>query len=228
MEEERALAVLGAVAGAHRNRDADGVWLGGLASRLENECGGGRPASFGFTTGDELLGVLPADADPLAAVLRAALGAGARPMRWACAWGAVDPAGVAPGRRTGPAVDAAREALEAARLSRERLVILTGNPGADELLAGMAPALMELLDGLTEHQRIVAGMALLDGMRQAEVAQRLGIRRATASVAFGRARVNSIGRLCEVMRRTCEAAAVALADEAEEAAEAGEAAGSNT
>jgi hypothetical protein len=214
MEEERAVVLLADVAGAHRNRAEEAVWLLELAATLAETYGVERLAAFELTAGGELVGLLSADADPLVAVLRAALGQGARPVRWVCAWGVVEPGDGPAARRTGPAVTAAQEALENARVSRERLVILTGNPGADALLAGMAPALVDLLDGLTEHQRVVAGMALLDGMRQAEVAERLGIRRATTSVAFGRARVNSIGRLCEAMRRTCEAAAAALAGEA--------------
>ena len=159
-------------------------------------------------------GLLSPDADPLVAVLRAALGPSSRPIRWACVWGGVDQGEGPATQRTGQAFLAAREEIVAARSARERLVIRTGNPGADRLLEGMTPALADLLDGLTDHQRVVAGLALLDGMRQAEVAERLGIRRATVSVAFSRARVNSIGRLCGAIRKTCEAASAAAADAA--------------
>ena len=51
----------------------------------------------------------------------------------------------------------------------------TGESAADELLAGMAPALVDLLDGLTDRQRAVARMALLDGLRQSEVAGKLHV-----------------------------------------------------
>ena len=197
-----------------RDRVETTAWLRDLVAALDGAYGELRLAPFDFTQGDELQGLLAADADPLVAVLRAALSSGARPIRWVCVWGAVD-AGEGPAtQRTGPAFLAARETIAEARSARERLVILTGNPGADALLAGMAPALMDLLESLTPHQRLVAGLALLDGMRQAEVADRLGIRRATTSVAFGRARVNSIGRLAAAIRGTCEAATAAAADSA--------------
>jgi hypothetical protein len=220
MEEDRALVLLGAVAGSHRNRAGESAWLLELTAALQEACGELRLAPFALTPDDEVLGLLTAGADPLAAVLRAALGPGGRAVRWVCVWGAVNPGEGLSTQRSGQAFATAREALVAARSARERLVILTGNPGADALLAGMTPALVDLLDGLTEHQRVVAGLALLDGLRQAEVAERLGIRRATTSVAFARARVNSIGRLSAAIRKTCEAATAAAADAAADEAEA--------
>jgi hypothetical protein len=214
MEESRALVLFGDVVRSTRDRVETAAWLRDLVATLDEAYGDLRLAPFDFTQGDELQGLLAAEADPLTAVLRAALGGGARPVRWVCVWGAVD-AGEGPAtQRTGQAFLAAREAIAKARSARERLVILTGNPGADVLLAGMTPALVDLLEGLTDHQRVVAGLALLDGLRQAEVAERLGIRRATTSVAFARARVNSIARLSAVIRKTCEAASAAAADAA--------------
>ena len=214
MEETRALVLFGDVVRSGRDRVEAAAWLRDLVATLDEAYGELRLAPFDFTQGDELQGLLTPDADPLVAVLRAALGPGARQVRWVCVWGGVDPGQGPATQRTGQAFLAAREAIEGARQARERLVILTGNPGADALLGGMAPALVDLLDGLTEHQRLVARLALLDGLRQAEVAERLGIRRATTSVAFGRARVNSIGRLSAAIRRTCEAASAAEADAA--------------
>jgi predicted DNA-binding protein (UPF0251 family) len=58
-----------------------------------------------------------------------------------------------------------------------------------------------MLDGLTERQRTVARLALIDEMRQSEVADRLKVRRATISVSFSRARVRSLQRLVAGMRR---------------------------
>jgi DNA-directed RNA polymerase specialized sigma24 family protein len=60
---------------------------------------------------------------------------------------------------------------------------------------------MDLLDGLTERQRTVARLALIDELSQSEVADRLRIRRATVSVSFSRARVRSIQRLVAGIRR---------------------------
>jgi DNA-directed RNA polymerase specialized sigma24 family protein len=96
---------------------------------------------------------------------------------------------------------AARSAIAEARAGHERLVILTGQPDVDALLANLAPALVDLLDGLTARQRTVARMALIEDMRQSEVADRLNVRRATISVSFNRARVRSLQRLVAGIRR---------------------------
>ena len=66
--------------------------------------------------------------------------------------------------------------------------MITGAEPADTLLADLAPVLAELLRGLSTRQRTVARLALLDGLRQAEVAERLDVSRATVSVTYGRAR----------------------------------------
>lgn len=78
------------------------------------------------------------------------------------------------------------------------LAIRTGDPRSDELLDSLAPLLAELLAGLTERQRTVARLLLVERLRQADVAQRLGIRRATVSVMAGRLR--SIERLVRTLR----------------------------
>ena len=103
-------------------------------------------------------------------------------------------------QRTGRAFVGARDAIEAARAGHERLVIVTGRSEEDYLLAGMTPALADLLEGLTQRQRDVARLALIEGLRQSEVAERLGVRRATISVSFGRARVQSVQRLVAAIR----------------------------
>jgi hypothetical protein len=218
VEESRALVLIGDVIASRKDRIATTAWLRDLVADLDTAYGERRLAPFGFGLGDQVQGLAAEDADPLLAVLRAALGPGARRIRWVCLWGEVDRGDGPATERTGPAFLTAREAVEAARSAHERLLIRTGNAGADQLLAGMAPALVDLLDGLTAHQRVVAGLALLDGLRQAEVAERLRIRRATVSVAWSRARVNSIGRLAEAMRMTSAAALAALRDEAGEKA----------
>ncbi len=202
----RGLVLFGDVVRSRSDRVETAAWLRDLVAILDHTYGSARLADFDFTQGDELQGLLAPDADPTRAILQASLGPGARDTRWVCVWGQVDPGEGPTTQRTGQAFIEARQAIADARTSRERLVIRTGDPAADELLAGMAPALVELLEGLTDHQRTVAGLALLEGLRQAEVAERLGIRRATVSVAFGRARVNSIGRLASAIARVCAGA----------------------
>lgn len=200
MDEIQGLVVFGDVVGSRRNASASADWLRGLVEELDAAYGEQRLAPFGFTQGDELQGLLVADADPLVAVLHAALGPAARPIRWACVKGGVDPGEGPATQRTGRAFVGARDAIEAARAGHERLVIVTGRSEVDDLLAGMTPALADLLEGLTQRQRDVARLALIEGLRQSEVAERLGVRRATISVSFGRARVQSVQRLVAAIR----------------------------
>jgi DNA-binding CsgD family transcriptional regulator len=193
------VVLLGDVVGSRHDRAGSTAWLRDLVAELDSAYGDARLAPFGFTQGDELQGLLAPAADPLAAVLRAALGPGRRQMRWVIARGEVDPdpiAGKSPAtERTGPAFVVARENIDAARAGHERLVILTGRTDVDLLLADMTPALVDMLDGLTERQRSVARLALIEDLRQSEVAERLKVRRATISVSFSRARIRSLQRL---------------------------------
>ena len=115
-------------------------------------------------------------------------------------------------QRTGRAFLAARDAIEAARAGHDRLVIRTGQAEADELLAGMTPALADLLEGLTPRQRAVARLALIEGLRQSEVADRLGVRRATISVSFRRARVQTLQRLVAAIRKVYSSASAQAGD----------------
>ena len=91
--------------------------------------------------------------------------------------------------------------MKSARAVHDRLVLRTGRDDTDELLADMTPALADLLEGLTARQRVVARLALIDALRQSEVAERLGVRRATISVSFGRARIQSLAGLVAAIRR---------------------------
>lgn len=206
MEESAALVIFGDAIGSRKARVETAAWMRDMVSELDEAYGDVRLAPFGFAQGDEVQGLLAPEADPLVAILQTALNPNARPIRWVCLWGLVDPGDGPATERTGSAFLAARQAIQVARASRERIVIRTGYGAADELLDGMTPALADLLDGLTKHQRLVARMSLLEGLRQADVAERLGIRRATVSVAVGRARVHSIGRLAGAIRSTCAAA----------------------
>jgi DNA-directed RNA polymerase specialized sigma24 family protein len=91
-------------------------------------------------------------------------------------------------------------------------VIRTGRAEADELLAGMTPALVDLIEGLTPRQRVVTRLALIDGLRQSEVADRLGVRRATISVSFGRAKVQTLQRLVAAIRKVYSSAGAQASD----------------
>jgi RNA polymerase sigma factor (sigma-70 family) len=205
MTDRLGLILFGDVVGSRRDSAGTTAWLRNLVVELDGVYAADRLARFAFTQGDELQGLLAPTADPITAVLHAALGSGGRRMRWVVVRGEVDsdPAGDdAPAtERTGPAFVVARQAIEEARTSHERLVVMTGRVETDALLSELAPALIDLLDGLTERQRTVARLALIEDMRQSEVAERLNVRRATISVSFSRARVRSLQRLVAGIRR---------------------------
>jgi transcriptional regulator len=57
-----------------------------------------------------------------------------------------------------------------------------------------------MLRRLTDRQREVARLGLLDGLRQSEIADRLEVARATVSVAEKRADVRSLERLLRAVR----------------------------
>jgi DNA-binding CsgD family transcriptional regulator len=154
-----------------------------------------RLASFAFTQGDELQGLLAPDADPFRAILLAALRPDARELRWAVVAGDVDPGSGPAVERTGRAFFAARESIARARAHRDGLVALTGDLSADERLADLGPLLAALLADLTPRQREVARLILVDDRRRSEVADQLGVSRATVSVIADRARVRHLARL---------------------------------
>jgi hypothetical protein len=210
MTAQTALVLFGDVVGSRRDSVGSTAWLRDLVAQLDDEYAGSRLAPFGFTQGDELQGLLAPEADPMKAVLLAALGPEQRHMRWVAFRGSIDvdpAAGDAPAtERTGPAFVAARETIATARAGRDKLVIVTGQPDVDELLADLCPALADLLEDLTGRQRIVARLALIDDLRQSEVADRLRVRRATISVSFSRARIRSLQRLVAGIRRVYSSA----------------------
>ncbi len=205
MTTTRGLVLFGDVLGSRRDSSGSTAWLRDLVAELDVAYGGERLAPFGFTGGDEIQGILVPEADPFRAFLLAALGPGALRVRWAAVRGDVDPDptdGRAPAtERTGAAVAAARDAMAKARSGHDRLVIVTGGAGVDALLADLTPALVDMLDGLTPRQRTVARLALIDDLRQSEIAERLEVRRATISVSFSRARIRSLERLVAATRR---------------------------
>ena len=99
----------------------------------------------------------------------------------------------------GPNVQAAAIWAEALLEDRARahdeLVVRSGDPHTDALIADLAPALVALLRHLTDRQRTVGRLLLVDGLRRSEIAERLGISRPTVSVMVDRARLVEIGRV---------------------------------
>src|SRR4051794_1223092 len=131
-------------------------FLRALRDELELAYSNRRLAPSGFTQGDELQVLLVPGTDPFQAVLRAALRADARGLRWAIVGGEVLPGSGPATERTGPAFVAARELLERAKLRRVGLLATTGDPASDTLLDELGPVLASLLEELTDRQREVA------------------------------------------------------------------------
>jgi DNA-binding CsgD family transcriptional regulator len=195
------VVLFGDVVRSRRDSRGSTAWLRTLTAELtEAYAPDERLAPFEFTQGDELQGLLSPAADPMAAVLRGSLHAAAIPMRWVIVRGAVDPGHGPATQRSGPAFIAARERLAAASTRRERVAIVSGDVETDSLLDGLAPLLGELLADLTDRQRVIARLLLVEGLRRSEAAERLGVSRATVSVAADRAHLRSIGELARVMR----------------------------
>jgi hypothetical protein len=158
-----------------------------------------RIAPFAFTQGDEIQGLLAPGADPFRAVVRAALVSDARSVRWAVVAGEVEP-GTGPAiERTGPAFHAARSVLGEAKAHRDGLRAVSGDGPTDDLLRDLAPLLEALLDRLTDRQREAGRLMLVDGLRQSDVAARLGVSRATVSVMAERAGIRHIERLARAL-----------------------------
>lgn len=191
----RATVVFGDVVDSRRD-PGSAQFLRALREDLDAAYPGAeRLAGFAFTQGDEIQGLLAPGADPICAILHAALRPDARTIRWVVVAGAVEPGSGPATERTGPAFHAARELLERARARRDGLIARTGDPAADALLDQVGPLLPALLDDMTPRQREVARLVLLDGLRQADAADRLGVRRATVSVIADRGRVRYLGPL---------------------------------
>ena len=200
--DEQAIVIFGDVVGSRRAPGLASTWLRRLCRDLESLYLTDRRAPFAFTQGDELQGLLEPSADPVRAVLYAGLQDDARPMRWVVVFGSVAPGEGPATEHGGQAFVRARDEIERARRQRDGLLMVTGDPRSDELLEDLAPVLAELLGSLSPRQRTVARLALIDELRQAEVADRLDVSRATISVTFARARVRSIERLAAAVRST--------------------------
>jgi DNA-binding CsgD family transcriptional regulator len=195
------IVIFGDVIRSRRDAQAATGWLRTLAADLNEAIAGAeRLAPFEFTQGDELQGLLAPGANPLTAILRGTLHPDARPMRWVVVAGEVDPGRGPATQRSGPAFIAARERLAQANNRRERVAIVSGDAPTDELLDGLGPLLGELLADLTDRQREIAWLLLVDGLRRSDAAERLGVSRATVSVAADRAHLRSIGELARVLQ----------------------------
>ena len=207
------IVLFGDVVESRDDPQTSSAWLRTLSRDLEERYPpAARLAGFGFTQGDELQALVAPSADPFLAVLVGTLHERALPMRWAVAVGEVAPGSGPATERSGPAFLSARETLIEAKTRRDRLLVRTGEAGADRLLDGLAPILGEMLADLTPRQRRVAWLVLVENLRQAEVADRLGVSRATISVAHARGHIRSIGRLVAALRSLVSAAMLALAE----------------
>jgi DNA-binding NarL/FixJ family response regulator len=194
------IVIFGDVVRSRRDSRASTAWLRTLAAELETAYPpGDRLADFEFTQGDELQGLLPPGVDPFRAVLRAGLHEARLPMRWVVVRGEVDPGSGPATQRTGPAFLRARQRLVEASAQRVGLVVESGDPPTDALLDDISPLLVELLDDMTERQRVVARLLLVEGLRRSDAAVALDVSRATVSVAAQRAHVRSIGRLASAL-----------------------------
>ncbi len=200
MNSSQAIVVFGDVIHSRQDPTGSSAWLRTLCVELQAAHGGATLAAFGFTQGDELQGLLRPSADPLGVVLRAALAEDARPMRWAIARGVVEGGSGPATQRTGQAFVAARAALDETRRIRSSLRIVTGVPDVDILLDDLGPVLGWALEQRSPSQRRVAGLILVDGLRRSDVADRLGVSRATVSVAANRGGVPSLERLSRAIR----------------------------
>lgn len=195
----RGIVLFGDVAGSRGDGAAAASWLRHLVAELNGAFDRERLAPFEFTQGDEIQGLLLPTADPFEAVLRSSLARRARPMRWVVVCGEVEPGRGPATQRTGPAFLRARAALERARVRRDDLTVLSGDVPADELLADVAPSLAAFLADLTDRQREIGRLIVIDGLRRADVATRLGISRPTVSVAADRARLREIAGLARAL-----------------------------
>jgi hypothetical protein len=81
----------------------------------------------------------------------------------------------------------------------DRIAARTGDEDRDRILAGVAPSLAALLGKLTDRQRAVAQLLLVERCRRAEIAAILGISRPTVSVMVDRAHLPEIETLVETL-----------------------------
>src|SRR5689334_11397711 len=203
--ERHGIVLFGDVVDSRDQPHAATDWLAALCRNLDAVYGEHRLASFEFTQGDEIQGLLRPSADPFEAVLRSTLPSPDAPdraprMRWVAVLGPIDPGRGPATHRTGEAFLHARTLLGAARDARDGLSCQTGDTVADEYLSGTAPVLSAIIDRMTDRQRRIAHLALVEGLRQSEIAGRLDVARPTVSVSFARGDIRNLTRLTGAVR----------------------------
>src|SRR2546422_1102412 len=106
------VVLFGDVVRSRRDSPSATAWLRTLKADLTRAYGAAdRLASFEFTQGDEIQGLLAVRADPTRAILRAALHPSAWDMRWVIVRGLIDPGRGPATQHSGPAFLAARDRL---------------------------------------------------------------------------------------------------------------------
>lgn len=198
------ICVMGDVVGSRQRAAAATAWLERLRGHLDRRHPD-RLAPFEFTQGDEIQGLLPIDADPVALVLDATLRPHAPPdgvprMRWVIAVGSIDPGEGPATKRTGAAFLAARRLISGAHRDDDGLRCETGHPANDALLADVAPVLASLVDRMTDRQRQVLHLQVIDGLRQEAIADRLGVSQPAISGLLSRAGARDVARLTAAVR----------------------------
>jgi DNA-binding CsgD family transcriptional regulator len=202
------ICIFGDVVGSRDRASASTAWLEWLRDHLETTILD-RLASFEFTQGDEIQGLLAIDSDPLTPVLDAILrphgGPGGIPrMRWVIAAGSIDPGTGPATRRTGPAFLTARRLLNEAHSDGDGLRCATGDPATDDLLHAIAPVVASLIDRMTDRQREVLHLQAIGGMRQEAIADRLHISQPAVSGILARAGARDVARLTAAVRTLLE------------------------
>ena len=205
MDGPAGVVLFGDVVGSRQRPGTATEWLHSLRGILDDAYGNERMADFEFTQGDEIQGLLAPTADPFVAVLVSMLrphsGPGSTPrMRWVIVLGQVDPGQGPATHRSGDAFVRARVLLGHARDDRDGLLCQTGDPTADTYLTGTTPLMAAIIERMTDRQRLIARLALIDGLRQSEIAARLGVSRPTVSVSYARADVRNLSRLVAAIR----------------------------
>jgi predicted XRE-type DNA-binding protein len=199
------VVLFGDVVGSRKDAARAARWLADLSIDLDAAYGALRLADFEFTQGDEIQGLLTPGADPLRAILLSTLhphgvGTGVPRMRWVVVLGHVDKGQGPTTHRSGEAFVAARALLGRARDDRDGLLCQTGDPVADAYLAGTAPLMAAIIDRMTDRQRQIARLAIIDDLRQSEIAERLDVARPTVSVSFARGEIRNLARLVTSVR----------------------------
>lgn len=177
------LAMCADVVGSRAQPGRAEAFVGRLPAILAAAAGSGVVRPFVAARGDEVEGTLVPGADPFRPIVAAALDPHGLPLRWAVVAGEGDVA------RTRAVAE-----LPQLRARQERLVVVSGDPRTDALLADLAPLLDALVGDMTARQRDIARRILIEGRRQAAVAAELQVSRATISVAVARGRVRDLER----------------------------------